>query len=93
MSTFPKHREQANASPNASPQVNPAKGSLHRPNPAKKGIWFLGSATLGVGIIDRSVATLMDGTLSWFDVLQVAITVFFFGCWILLKPSQGSGGL
>ncbi|MGF1497780.1 MAG: hypothetical protein ACFB8W_13285 [Elainellaceae cyanobacterium] len=93
MSTSPKHQDQVNASPNAAQDWHPAEPLVRRPNPAKKGIWFLGSATIGVGVINRSVATLMDGTLSWFDVLQLAITLFFFGCWILLKPSQGSGGM
>jgi hypothetical protein len=50
-------------------------------------IWFIGNIAWLFGILDRSIAALVDGYLSAIDLFQISIVTFLFWCWLFLKPS------
>ncbi|OWY64751.1 hypothetical protein B7486_45605 [cyanobacterium TDX16] len=55
----------------------------------RNGIWFLGISFWLFGIIDRSIASFSDGSLSSVDTLQLFTAAFFFIAWLFLKPKSG----
>lgn len=54
----------------------------------KNGIWFLGISSWLFGIADRSIASLSDGYLSAWDLVQLLTATFFFAGWLFLKPKS-----
>jgi hypothetical protein len=56
----------------------------------RNGIWLLGISFWLFGIIDRSIASFSDGSLSSVDTLQLFTAAFFFIAWLFLKPKSGS---
>ncbi len=54
----------------------------------RNGIWLLGVSSWIFGITDRSIATLADGYLSAWDVIQLLTASFFFVSWLFLKPTS-----
>ena len=56
----------------------------------RNGIWFLGISFWLFGIIDRSIASFSDGSISSIDTIQLFTAAFFFISWLFLKPQSGS---
>lgn len=54
----------------------------------KNGIWLLGVSSWLFGITDRSIASLSDGYLSAWDIIQLFTASFFFVSWLFLKPTS-----
>jgi hypothetical protein len=54
----------------------------------KQGVWLLGISSWVFGIIDRSIASFADGSVSALDIAQLLIAFFLFISWLLLKPRQ-----
>lgn len=63
-------------------QPDPFLGNL------KQGIWLLGVSSWTFGIIDRSIASFSDGSLSALDITQLFTASFLFVSWLFLKPSR-----
>lgn len=58
----------------------------------RNSIWLIGIACWLFGLTDRSLASLADGYLSAVDLLQLFTALFFFICWLSLKPEQPFAG-
>jgi hypothetical protein len=54
----------------------------------RSGIWLLGISSWLFGITDRTIAALMDGYLSAWDIIQLFTASFFFLGWLFLKPTK-----
>lgn len=54
----------------------------------RNAIWLLGVSSWLFGITDRSIASLSDGYLSAWDIIQLTTASFFFVSWLFLKPSS-----
>lgn len=52
----------------------------------KNGIWIIGTSSWLFGIVDRSIASLSDGSLSALDLVQLLTASLFFVGWLFLKP-------
>jgi hypothetical protein len=54
----------------------------------RNGIWLLGISSWLFGLTDRSIASLADGYLSAWDMIQLFTASFFFVSWLFLKPAS-----
>jgi hypothetical protein len=54
----------------------------------KHGLWFLGVIAWIFGILDRSIASFSDGSLSATEVPQLLTIIILFGAWLFLKPKS-----
>lgn len=54
----------------------------------RNAIWLFGVSSWLFGITDRSIASLSDGYVSAWDLIQLATASFFFVSWLFLKPAK-----
>lgn len=58
------------------------------PNASKIRAWLFGNLVWACGIIDRSFAAVVDGSLSLSNVAQLAMISCFWLGWLYLKPKS-----
>lgn len=53
-------------------------------------IWFLGNIFWVLGIADKSLTALINGSLPGLNLMQISTAVFFLIGWLFLKPKLKS---
>jgi hypothetical protein len=52
----------------------------------KTSIWFLGNIFWVLGVADKSLTALINGSLPGLNLLQISTAIFFLIGWSFLKP-------
>jgi len=69
-------------SPKSVPSSPEAENSMR----VRTSIWFLGNIFWVLGIADKSLTALINGSLPGLNLLEISTAVFFLIGWLFLKP-------